>query len=417
MRLLAAIVLTIAAPAVLVAQQSGGGGMTGGGMGAGMGQSSGNSDGGGSKRSAADDISAVAPPFDVDDVLRMHRVGLQDEVIIQALRARFHPVALTDADRELLTKNSVSLAVISALEDPFGTGVHPKVEAKAQASDTPTLENSQAKPPANQPDQAASAKKTKDAKADVSKPDPVSGQAAVASESNPRATRAEKTNVPAPAANATGATASASHSGSTSLKPSPAHYQSGPSNEIAKVPAFPVSASMRLPIPNPGSDSAPVAPLSVENAPKAPGIYRRISGGGWAQVSMETVTWKHSEEDPTKHVEGRLYGVVSPTSSAAANADLLIVTPPNVSVVQYQLLKMRLNHSGRDFRPEQSGNVVGGSERSDVLGYNPQRLGPNVWVVSLHDLSGGDYGLLPPIQGELHSTTGFAKSIFTFHVL
>ncbi|HZC24980.1 MAG TPA: hypothetical protein VE866_16715, partial [Candidatus Binatia bacterium] len=142
---------------------------------------------------------------------------------------------------------------------------------------------------------------------------------------------------------------------------------------------------------------------------------RRLSGGGWAQVSMETVSWKHSEEDPTKHVEGRLYGAVSPTSTMAASADLLIVTPTNASVSQYQLLKMRSNHSGRDFRPEQGGNVAAGS--ADVLGYNPQRLGPNVWLVSLHNLPQGDYGLLPPIQGELHSTTGFAKSIFTFHVL
>jgi len=94
--------------------------MTGGA--GGMGQSSGSSDGGGSKRSAADDISAVAPPFDVEDVLRMHRVGLQDEVIIQALRARFHPMTLSADDLELLTKNSVSPTVISVMEDPFRDG-------------------------------------------------------------------------------------------------------------------------------------------------------------------------------------------------------------------------------------------------------------------------------------------------------
>jgi hypothetical protein len=348
----------------------------------------------------------------------MHRVGLQDEVIIQALRARFHPMTLSADDRELLTKNSVSSTVISVMEDPFGTGVLPKVEATAAPTPTTTSENSQAKPadlPAKQPDQAVSAKETKDAKADVDKSAPVSGQTAVAAENNSVARPPEKSSVPTESKDATVASSSGTHSGSTSLKPSPAHYQNAPSNEIAKVAPFPVSASVRLPIPDPGADSARVVPFSAGDAPKSPGIYRRLSGGGWAQVSMETVSWKHSEEDPTKHVEGRLYGAVSPTSTLAASADLLIVTPQNTSVIQYQLLKMRSDHAARDFHPEQGGNVAGGL--ADVLGYNPQRLGPNVWLVSLHDLPQGDYGLLPPVQGELHSTTGFAKSIFTFHVL
>ena len=70
-------------------------------------------------RNPADNISAIAPPFDVDDVLRMHRVGLQDEVIINALRARYHPLKLSDSDRVLLVKNSVSAAVIAAMENPL----------------------------------------------------------------------------------------------------------------------------------------------------------------------------------------------------------------------------------------------------------------------------------------------------------
>lgn len=77
---------------------------------------------GAATRDPQDDITAVAPPFNVDDVLRMHRVGLQDEVIINALRARYHPFKLTHSEREELERNSVSEAVIDAIEDPLGEG-------------------------------------------------------------------------------------------------------------------------------------------------------------------------------------------------------------------------------------------------------------------------------------------------------
>jgi hypothetical protein len=251
------------------------------------------------------------------------------------------------------------------------------------------------------------------AKTDVGKPSQVSGQTATASQSTPRSDSSKETI--ASAANSNAPMAKPSGSADAHLKPSPAHYQSGSKDEIAAVPPFPVSATMRLPVPNPGADSAPAVTLTAADAPKSPGIYRRLSGGGWGQVSQETISWKHGDDDPTKHVQGRLNGAASPTSTSASTADLLIVTPAGVSVVQYQLLRMHSNHSGRDFHPEPGGNAAGGS--NDVLGYNPQRLGSNVWLLSLHDLPQGDYGLLPPVQGELHSTTGFAKSIFTFHVL
>jgi hypothetical protein len=387
MRLLAAIVLATAAP-LLVAQQSGQGGMTGGGGGMSGGNSQSSSPGGnGSQRPSGDDISAVAPPFDVEDILRMHRVGLQDEVIIQALRARYHRIILSAADRELLTKNSVSPTVISAMEDPLGTGVHPNGEAAIAPASVPFAENTPATPAdatPQPPNQSVSMTQTD----------------SVASHEGSHAQPQNPSTVAAPAAGA--------HNEA---------QKAASSTEIASVPTFPASGTMRLPVPNPGADSASVKPISIEGAPKAPGIYCHLSKGGWAQVSMETVSWKHSEEDPTRNVEGRLYGAVSPTSTSATNADLLIVTPPNVSVIQYQLLKIRSNHTARDFHPEQGGNVVGEAKKSEVLGYNPERLGPNAWLLSLHDLPQGDYGLLPPVQSGLHSATGFAKTIYTFHVL
>jgi hypothetical protein len=84
------------------------------------------------------------------------------------------------------------------------------------------------------------------------------------------------------------------------------------------------------------------------------------------------------------------------------------VTPEGVSVVQYQLVRINSKHTGREFHA-----ALG----REAVAYNPQKLGATVWLVSLHDLPRGDYGFLPPVRGELHSTTGFARAIYTFRVL
>ena len=114
-RLSAVLALLVAVPIVAAQSTSSSTGIASPGQG--MSSQSGSSS---QERNAADDISAIAPPFDVYDVLRMHRVGLQDEVIINALRARYHPLKLSDSDRALLVKNSVSAAVIAAMENPLG---------------------------------------------------------------------------------------------------------------------------------------------------------------------------------------------------------------------------------------------------------------------------------------------------------
>ncbi len=74
-----------------------------------------------SARNPADDITAVAPPFNVEDVIRMHHAGIQDEVLLNLLRARYHPLKLSQDDRARLISNSVSDAVIRAMEFPMGT--------------------------------------------------------------------------------------------------------------------------------------------------------------------------------------------------------------------------------------------------------------------------------------------------------
>jgi len=316
-------------------------------------------------RNAQDDIGDVAPPFDVEDVLRMHRVGLQDEVIINALRARYHPLKLSASERNELVKNSVSEAVIEAIEDPLGDaadrgsmppigkGGHPVLPASPAVVGNPVV----GPPPA-----------------------PVSVEYAKSSSAG-------------------------AVTGSPAVKAA-----GGDSPLLLPTTKVPSSISARD-----GADYTRTK--ETAKTPVTPGVYRRISGGGWVSVVSEGIKWQHDELDSSKAVKGNLEGWVCITTTTSAGADFLIVTSPDMSIVQFQLLNVRPDRHGRQFSPSSDGSVFGGDGSSEVIPYNPQKLGPETWLVELHNLPSGDYGFLPPNQRNLRSSTGYSKEIYTFHIL
>jgi hypothetical protein len=318
------------------------------------------------KTSSADAITATAPPYDVDDVLRMHRVGLQDEVIVNALRGRYHPLVLTDEERNKLHSHGVSEEVVYALEDPFNIGIeNVRGAAKVAAGDGP-----QVVPRNPSQEKTPSLKK-----------------------------RSEEKAATEPAA------------GSNIKAPSTGRAEEGISNPPAD--EFPLTAE--LDIPNSKHSAAPPPTRMVVNHPSGPGIYIRRRSA-WERIEAEPVAWSHKKDDPTKNVEGTVPKAVSSTVTFPGEGDFLVIVKANTSVIQYQLLHLHEKDGNRVFKPARSGATYTTAGVGDLLSFNPERLGPSSWLVSLRELPAGDYGFLPPVDSQLKSTTDLSSTLFTFHL-
>lgn len=348
----------------------------------------------------SDLIGAVAPPFDIEDVLRMHRVGLQDEVVVNALRSRYHPLILTDDERKTLKTAGVSDRVIVALEDPYGIGIQ-NVRTNMQAAEAAV-----APPVAQTPKQAEDAdphKPTLKTRPPASNPDAsVQGGQVYVGQSNPPQ---EPINV------------SPGSSGISNPNPSQDSTKSAAAPLAGGSPTTQNSASANeasLDIPHaPVTKIAPQPVMKVVSKPIGPGIYLR-HGSDWERVDEEPVFWRH-HGDNDKEIEGSVLRPESATQTYPGGSDFLIITTHDTSAIQYELVRFKSEQDKRTVKPAPSGEVynAGGG---DLVHFDPQQLGPSSWLVSLHDVAPGEYGFLPPVTSQVHSTTNLATTLYTFRV-
>lgn len=314
------------------------------------------------KTAEADALTAIAPPFDVDDVLRMHRAGLQDEVIINSLQARYHPLILSVTDKKRLMDVGVSNAVIYAMEDPYNIGIeNVRAAAEKAARDSPEVA-----PVKDNSYNPVLHHRSKDESAPA------------VSATNPETT-------PAPIV--------------------------GVSRPPADNPT--VTAGSDLPVVSPSRPHEPVQ--MVAHHPSGPGIYiRRVSS--WVRVDEEPVAWTHRKNDPNKHVEGIVPKLASSTDAYAEGNDFLVIVKGNSSVVQYQLVHLHPKDSYREFKPAESGATYTAAGVGDLVTFNPLKLGPSSWLISLKGLPVGEYGFLPPVMNDLRSTTNLSNTLYTFNL-
>jgi hypothetical protein len=326
--------------------------------------------------------SAIAPPFDVEDVLRMHRVGLQDDVIVNALRSRYHPLVLTDDDRASLKTGGICDRVIVAIEDPYGIGIQ-NVRANMDAA------NAEAPPIAQTAQQAMKA----DPKSPKLKTRPASDSADSA-------------------ASGTGAV----YVGQSHPDPAPVTVDSDTKSESDKLrakPDVPASSVSSLDL-----SSARVTGIQPEpttklvSQPVGPGLYMR-HGSQWERVGGEPVYWRHHGD---KSIEGSILRPESSTQTYPGGTDFLVVTADETSAIQYQFIRLHVNDVQRTFKPAPPGGVYTAASSGDLLSFDPKKLGPSSWLISLHDVPAGEYGLLPPVTAQVHSTTNLSTTLYTFRI-
>jgi hypothetical protein len=335
---------------------------------------SGNQNNAGGFQNPDDKLTAVAPPFDVEDVLRMHRVGLQDEVIDNALRTRYHPLVLTDAERSVLKGAGISDRVIVAIEDPYGIGIQ-NVRSNMAAA------NSEAPPVAQTEKQAREA-------------DP----------KTPKLTRRSESN--------------SVGSGSGDVYVGQSHPDSltdigndgGKSSANAGAPA---SSMASLDLRNTPVTHVPPEPTTkIVSQPIGPGVYMR-HGSEWERVGGEPIYWNHHGD---RNIEGSILRPESSSQTYPGGTDFLVITAAGTSAIQYQFVRLHANDVRRTFVPAPAGGVYTAGGGVDLIRFDPQQLGPSSWLISLHDVAAGEYGLLPPVTSQIHSTTNQSTTLFTFRI-
>jgi hypothetical protein len=289
---------------------------------------------------------------------------------------------LKDDERKTLKDAGVSDRVIVALEDPYGIGIA-NVRENLKASEAV------APPVAQTPKQAEDAdphKPTLKTRPVPEKPnDPAGGQVYVGQSNPPEDT------VRTVSSQATGT----AHSGALSTN--------GANHGEAN-----------LDIGHASVTSVPPQPVTkVVSKPLKAGVYLR-HGSDWERVDEEPVYWHH-HGDKDKDVEGSVLRPLSATQTYPGGSDFLIITTHGTSAIQYELARLKTDEDKRTFKPAPAGQVynTGGG---DLVHFDPLKLGPSSWLVSLHDVPPGEYGFLPPVTTEVHSTTNLATTLYTFRV-
>ena len=135
------------------------------------------------------------------------------------------------------------------------------------------------------------------------------------------------------------------------------------------------------------------------------GVYYKDKAGAWQALMPEIVNFKQGgamkkfmtngivKGDVNGHVEGK-HGKTQITFPAV----FAIYVPEGTAITEYQLLRLRDSGNAREFRAVTGGVIheSGGSTR-DAVQYQPQKIAPRVYQISLEQTLGkGEYGFLPP---------------------
>ena len=184
-------------------------------------------------------------------------------------------------------------------------------------------------------------------------------------------------------------------------------------------PAAPGNGVPSAPAPAGGAAGPPTSvPPEVDSV----GVYYQDqSTGSWQEVGAEVVNFKTG--GVLKHyasvgiIKGDMNGLIGGTRSKLAlhaPANFIFYVPEGRSPGEYQLLRLRLNATSREFRASTGGvaHESGGAIR-DTVDYSTKKIAPRIYSITLGgDLTKGEYGFLPPLDSS--NSIASSGKIFTF---
>jgi hypothetical protein len=151
------------------------------------------------------------------------------------------------------------------------------------------------------------------------------------------------------------------------------------------------------------------------------GVYYKDRSGKWEPIEPEIVHLKSGgfikstitdgiiKQDENGHLNGRESKLLLPRP-----IEFLVYAPDGVDIVEYELLRFRLNSNSREFRVRTGGIIhsSGGADRDEVA-FKAVKTAPHTYQFTLGmDTPGAEYGILPPGTGNV--TNG--GKIYTFAI-
>jgi hypothetical protein len=156
----------------------------------------------------------------------------------------------------------------------------------------------------------------------------------------------------------------------------------------------------------PAAASQPVAaasslPAGIDEV----GVYYKDKSGAWQLLLPEIVNFKTGgvlkgiatagvvKGDVNGHINGA-HAKMSLTFPVV----LAVYAPEGTDITEYQLLRLHVNGSSREFRSVTGGvlHVSGGATR-DSIEFQADKIGTRLYQITLQASTGkGEYGLLPP---------------------
>jgi hypothetical protein len=172
------------------------------------------------------------------------------------------------------------------------------------------------------------------------------------------------------------------------------------------------------------ASAGPATPTPAAGPVHEIGIYYK-KGDAWLDMEPEVVNFKTGGVLKTIATEGIVKGDINghlkgahSSLQIATPVELIIYTPEGIAGTEYQVLRLREQGDSREFRTMTGGvfHASGGASR-DAVEFEPKKIAPRTYSISLPALKTGEYGILPPASGDATGSSGRLGKIYTFRLL